>query len=847
MEARSARGGRARSAGSGRSAGGGRGAGRTARGLQGTVAADGGATDATEVLRLRARIQITRAVSRFGIDGPEAGLAVLAEVHRMVRGQALPIIGAIAHLQAGAINVMSSNWTEALAALAQVEPHMHELGPAEQCAALINRGLAHVSLHHLDRGREDLVRALDLAMAHALPMEEFKARHNLGCLAYLAGDIPGALRLMGEAADMNVGITSARGHLDHGKVLLDAGLADEAEQVLALGLEAARHDQQPVERGEIQLDLARASLLRGDLTGARSWAGRATRTFRALHATGRADEVELLGAAIDIGMGRNLTRAATTAERWSTTTPVQPNERLGARIRAEVALARHDLETARREVASLDGKVTVPLSIFLHEQLLAARIATDDGDHDRSKALLSGAAQRLARDQGSVQSHEMRAGLALHAARIRDADVAIATDSGSLDELFDSTERWRAASLRAAPIRPPEDPQVAALVGRLRHLRHNDTARAADAAAMQAMRAEVGRLQAEITERLRRAGGPGGDAEVDAITLAATRSLAASRGSTVVTFHEIRGTVVRLVVGARVSQSVIGPTQALATATARAVSDGRAVALARPSMTAFLGRARENSLARLDEMLLRGLDLEGTVVIVPTVGLASIPWRALPSLRDHPVVAAPSVTSWARRDGAALRTPILTALAGPGLSRAHEEVRAVENAWGRHTGSGSTTTTPGYAVSADVRSALASASVVHLAAHGHHVDQSPLFSSLDMGDGPVFAHEFATPVAAELVILSACDVGRSRGRVGDEPLGLAAALLSLGVHCVVAATNPVHDGVAAAAMTELHARLVTGTDVATALRDTAARVAGAEAFCAYGNTWSRPQLTQLDG
>lgn len=86
-------------------------------------------------------------------------------------------------------------------------------------------------------------------------------------------------------------------------------------------------------------------------------------------------------------------------------------------------------------------------------------------------------------------------------------------------------------------------------------------------------------------------------------------------------------------------------------------------------------------------------------------------------------------------------------------------------------------------------------------------------------------------------MLSACDVGRSRGRPGDEPLGLAAALLGLGAQCVVAATNPVHDEVAAAAMVDLHERLVDGTDVATALQRTASSVSGAEAFCAYGSTW----------
>ncbi|KGN37299.1 CHAT domain-containing protein [Knoellia subterranea] len=779
-------------------------------------------------------------MARFGIDGPEAGLALLDEVHRIVDGSSAPLLGAIAHIQAGAINVMSSNWSEALAELAQVEPHLDDLTPPERCATLINRGLAHLSLQQLTEGRADLEAALTIAVDHDLRMEEFKARHNLGCVAFIAGDLPAALRLMAEAAALDAGVGLARAHLDHAKVLLDAGLVDEAEVVLDLGLDAAHEDRQPLERGDIQIDLARAALLRGDLAQARTWAGRAARTFRTLHATGRADEAELIGAAIDVGIGSRLARAGAVADRWDSPIATQPNERLATRIRAEVALGRHDLAVAQQELDRLDTSAVVPLGAFLHERLLAARIAAADGDPARSKALIAGAAERLARDQGSVHSHEVRAGLALHAARIRDADVEMATDSGSLSELFDATERWRAASLRAAPISPPDDPEVGALVGRLRQLRRDSQPSAAAVTADRDL--EASRLQAEITERLRRTVGPTGPRGLRAATLDEASALVGSRRATVITFHEVRGTVVRVVVGPDTTQSVIGPVAEVVAASSRAIADGRALALARPTMTRFLAQARASSLRRVDELLLGGLSATGTVVIVPTVGLASLPWRALPSLAGHPVVASPSVTAWAQRSTPETHFRGVVALPGPGLPRSREEAQAVTKVWGRHTESASATTPSAYAVSSDVREALASASVVHLAAHGHHVDQSPLFSSLDMADGPVFAHELRAPLAAELVILSACDVGRSRGRVGDEPLGLAAALLSLGVQCAVAATNPVHDDVAAAAMIALHKRLVDGVDVATALRDTAIEVEGADAFCAYGNTWSRPQL-----
>jgi CHAT domain-containing protein len=58
---------------------------------------------------------------------------------------------------------------------------------------------------------------------------------------------------------------------------------------------------------------------------------------------------------------------------------------------------------------------------------------------------------------------------------------------------------------------------------------------------------------------------------------------------------------------------------------------------------------------------------------------------------------------------------------------------------------------------------MAQADLVHVAAHGTHQADSPLFSSLRLADGPVFAHELdADTVRASHVVLSACEVGRSR-------------------------------------------------------------------------------------
>ena len=127
-----------------------------------------------------------------------------------------------------------------------------------------------------------------------------------------------------------------------------------------------------------------------------------------------------------------------------------------------------------------------------------------------------------------------------------------------------------------------------------------------------------------------------------------------------------------------------------------------------------------------------------------------------------------------------------------------------------------------------------------MAAHGSHEVQSPFFSSLHMADGPVFAHELPRPIASQHVVLSACDVGQSEVRPGDEPLGLTAALMSLGVQSVVAPVAPVQDAVAEHAMVGYHSRLASGMSASRALAESITEHPGAGAFCLFGADWRRP-------
>jgi CHAT domain-containing protein len=114
--------------------------------------------------------------------------------------------------------------------------------------------------------------------------------------------------------------------------------------------------------------------------------------------------------------------------------------------------------------------------------------------------------------------------------------------------------------------------------------------------------------------------------------------------------------------------------------------------------------------------------------------------------------------------------------------------------------------------------ALDGAVLAHLACHGRFRADSPLFSALELADGPLTALDLQglrrTP---DTLILSACDVALSERYAGDELLGLSAALLSMGTRTIVASVVPVPDRAARRMLVAFHRELLAGADPAAAL------------------------------
>ena len=157
-------------------------------------------------------------------------------------------------------------------------------------------------------------------------------------------------------------------------------------------------------------------------------------------------------------------------------------------------------------------------------------------------------------------------------------------------------------------------------------------------------------------------------------------------------------------------------------------------------------------------------------------------------------------------------------VAGPGLRRAEAEVGALARL---HPGA--TVLSGPDATPAATAAAWVGARVVHVAAHGRHQQENPLFSSLELAGGPLMGydlHRLYRPAA--LVVLAACDLGLADVRPGDETVGMTSALLAAGTSTVVAAVARVADESAAGLMTRFHTAYRRGRGPATALAEAAA-------------------------
>lgn len=106
---------------------------------------------------------------------------------------------------------------------------------------------------------------------------------------------------------------------------------------------------------------------------------------------------------------------------------------------------------------------------------------------------------------------------------------------------------------------------------------------------------------------------------------------------------------------------------------------------------------------------------------------------------------------------------------------------------------------------------------VHIATHGHFRRDNPMFSSIQLGDGPLSVYDlYQLRLPAELITLSGCGTALNVVVEGDELLGLVRGLLYAGARAVLLTLWDAYDESTADFMKAFYGQLQTGRSKAQA-------------------------------
>ncbi|WP_430781920.1 CHAT domain-containing protein [Actinoplanes sp. G11-F43] len=688
------------------------------------------------------------------------------------------------------------------------------------CSTLLNRASVHLDGGRVHTARDDLRDCERLARDHDLGMLAAKAAHNRGYCDLLSGDLPGALAAFDGAEELYARhapgfrpvLSAARA-----RVLLTAGLFTEAGRTLDEVIAVSRRQRITQELAEAELLRSQAALHAGDHTTAATWARRAERRFRRRSNTAWALLAALTRLRADLPYATRplsvATRAFTVAAGLRAAR-LRPDAELAdlVGVRALVSGGRLD-QAADRCAAIPRTPAPVPVELRLMRRLARAELAYARGDRARVAAEAGAGLSALNLHRSRLGSVDMQSGMTVLGQDLAALGLGAAFERGSARAVFAWSERSRAQAFQIPPVHPPDDEEVAAALAELRQLRYRMRTTG------QASAARCATLERFVKARSWRVDGPGSHHRIAALG-DVQRELA---GRILVSFLvrdgrlralALRDGEVRLIdLGAH---GVVGEAVARLSADLDVLAGGGLPA----AIEAVIRSSFLAALRIVDEQLMvpmAGWVGDRELVLVPTRQLSGIPWGLLPSLRGRPVTVAASASAWisARRVAVPLSGAGPLLVAGPDLRYASSEVAQVASVY-----PGSRVLTGSAATVGETLRGLNGVAVAHFAAHGHHERENVLFSCLDLVDGPLMAYDIQQlTVAPRHVVLSACDVGRSVVRPGDEMLGFTAALLYAGTANVVSSVARVSDPVSAEVMTAYHRALASGVPPARALAE----------------------------
>ena len=710
--------------------------------------------------------------------------------------------------------------------------------PVRQANTRVNRSVALMQTGRLDAAIADLEAAEAVYRSTGLEQEANLAVHNRGYAHMLAGDLVAALRTMQsvrEPLDSESELWAAINELDRAEVLRDAGLTTEAERSLvAVAAFLGRHHA-PSEQAAAEYQLAR-SLLNHDPVGAATVAGHAARRFRRVGSPGWAARAEAVRLRAQMST-RNHDRSGeplVPLRRLPSQATVEDValrlEDLGFSADAEVLVVAHALARVRRGADTATTAFRLTKSTRLESALLVHELRAADAAQRHRDAEARRHARRgldlLDASFTSGASLDLHGSVMMRSLGLLTAGLGAALRSGRPETVFDWSERARLGSERVVPVRPSPDSGLAADLAELRVLRMNSP----DGDWLADPRART--LQDRAREHQWSGTGVAGlqrRASLDEV------QAGIAQGEVLANF---------VFDGQRLAVLSVGPDDAVLTeldwaACRRAMRGLRAdldvrAAVSTGPMAQIVRTALEDRLAALSAALLEpwfSRSAASRVALTTPGVLAGVPWAMLPLFQDVAVSVAGSASGWLRRRDVPYGRPGSAGFAvGPRVPRGEEEVLMAAGSWRDPdvlTGD-----------AGDVRAVTALAGevdVLHVAAHGRHALDNPMFSGFELSDGTLFGYDIdLIPHVPDTVVLSACEVGRSSIRWGEEAIGMTRVWLHAGARCVVAAPVVVADDDACELLSAMHEGLAAGAAPSVALADASRRTGIVAPFQVHG-------------
>lgn len=769
------------------------------------------ALERAEDVETRSRIEVSLAYLQADGGDADAAIALLGDV--VTRPGVSAEARGLAQGQRALLLMRGGRTADALQAFGEAVAALQDV-PADLGKAHLNRGGVYLQQVRLAEAEADFAAADHQLRLAELPVEAAMSRHNRGYVHYLAGRLVDALHDMDDAALVLAPLSPVSRAIceqDRAEVLLAAGLATEGREALRSSARAYGARRLHQRRAEAELVLAR-SLVIGDPAAALVAARAARDRFGRVGADAWRARAEAVALAAEVELGRRGPGLVERADRLAAELAAQGLSGYAAQLRlhaARVLIRRGELEEAADRLAAAGVRRDAALAVRLLQRTARVELARARGRRLAALSQVRAGLEEFHAWQSTFGSLDLQTFVVGRARHLAASALELAAETGRPDVGYEWSERARMLATRVRPVRPEGDADLTADLAELRRL-----ATGSDAVA------RPPRREAELRRRVReRAWRTGGSGEVaDPAPLLDVR---AELGADV-------GLVAWLVAG----DDLVALTVTDAGDRLRRLGDYRTVEQAlrelQPDLEmaggtlppAFAGPVRSGLVARLaelgDVLVAPVLDDLGdrALVATPSGGLAGVPWTLLPGLVGRPVTVTPSATWWRDHRGSG---PLRSAgfVAGPRLEHAVEEVAVAARSW-----PGATVLTGPAATEAAVTDLAGRVDVLHVAAHGRHAADNPLFSGLELVDGPWYGYDIdRLERVPRLVVLSSCELGRSSVRFGEELIGMTAAWLHAGAEAVIASPVDVNDEVARDVLGAVHERVAAGDSPASALAD----------------------------